>query len=73
MTSIASTLLTTGLMVVSLLAGFEHASASQGPGVAAGAASTTVQLAMAIIVYGGSAVLLAAGLIGAARQRKAQG
>jgi hypothetical protein len=48
----------------------ERAQASQGPGVMPGTASTTVQLAMAIIVYGSSAMVIAAGLIGAARQRR---
>jgi hypothetical protein len=43
--------------------------ASQGPGVTPGTAGATTQLAMAIIVYGGSALLIAAGLIGAVRHR----
>jgi hypothetical protein len=43
--------------------------ASQGPGVASGAASSFTQLAMAIIVYGASGLVVGAGLIGAARQR----
>jgi hypothetical protein len=50
-----------------------QAQASQGPGVNPGTASTTLQIAMAIIIYGGSALLVAAGLIGAARQRKLRG
>jgi hypothetical protein len=43
--------------------------ASQGPGGGPGTASSFTQLAMAIIVYGVSAAVVAAGLIGAARQR----
>ncbi len=43
--------------------------ASQGPGVAPGAASSFTQLAMAIIVWGTSALLIAVGLIGAVRKR----
>lgn len=42
--------------------------ASQGPGVAAGTASHFTQLAMAIIVWGGSALVVGIGLIGAARR-----
>jgi hypothetical protein len=43
--------------------------ASQGPGGGPGTASSFTQLAMAILVYGVSAAVVAAGLIGAARQR----
>jgi len=43
--------------------------ASQGPGGGPGTASSFTQLAMAIIVYGTSALLVGAGLIGAARRR----
>ncbi|MDB5618208.1 hypothetical protein [Tardiphaga sp.] len=43
--------------------------ASQGPGIADDTASATVQLAMTIIVYGGSALLIAWGVIGAIRHR----
>jgi hypothetical protein len=49
-----------------------QAIASQGPGVMPGSAGATTQLAMAIIVYGGSALLVVFGLIGAARQRRAR-
>jgi hypothetical protein len=42
--------------------------ASQGPGIAPGTAGTMTQLAMAILVYGASAVVVAVGLIGALRQ-----
>ena len=43
--------------------------ASQGPGGGPGTANHFTQLVMAIIVYGGSALLVGAGLIGAARGR----
>jgi hypothetical protein len=43
--------------------------ASQGPGGGPGTASGFTQLAMAIIVYGTSALVVGAGLIGAARRR----
>ncbi len=42
--------------------------ASQGPGGGMGTASPFTQLAMAVLVYGTSAVVVAAGLIGAARR-----
>jgi hypothetical protein len=43
--------------------------ASQGPGVSPGTASSFTQVMMAIIVYGTSALLVGAGLIGAVRRR----
>jgi hypothetical protein len=43
--------------------------ASQGPGGGLGTASPFTQLAMAIQVYGVSAAVVGAGLIGAARRR----
>jgi hypothetical protein len=43
--------------------------ASQGPGGAPGTASSFTQLAMAIVVYGTSALVVGIGLIGAARRR----
>jgi hypothetical protein len=43
--------------------------ASQGPGGGPGTASSFTQLAMAIIVYGASALVIGTGLIGAARRR----
>jgi hypothetical protein len=43
--------------------------ASQGPGVSPGTASNLTQVMMAIIVYGTSALVAGAGLIGAMRQR----
>jgi hypothetical protein len=42
--------------------------ASQGPGGGPGTASGFTQLAMAIIVYGASALVVGVGLIGAARR-----
>ena len=45
--------------------------ASQGPGVSAGTASRFAQAVMAIIVYGTSALVVGAGLIGAARRHRA--
>ncbi|MGD0849987.1 hypothetical protein [Bradyrhizobium sp.] len=41
--------------------------ASQGPGGGPGTASHFIQLAMAIIVYGSSALVVGTGLIGAIR------
>jgi hypothetical protein len=45
--------------------------ASQGPGTGPGTASPFTQLVMAIIVYGTSALVVGAGLIGAARRHRA--
>ncbi len=45
-----------------------EAFASQGPGGGLGTASNFTQLAMAIIVYGTSALVVGSGLIGAARR-----
>jgi hypothetical protein len=44
--------------------------ASQGPGGGLGTASNFTQLAMAIIVYGTSALVVGGGLIGAARKQR---
>lgn len=41
--------------------------ASQGPGGGVGTAGHLTQVAMAVLVYGGSALVVGAGLIGAAR------
>jgi hypothetical protein len=54
-------------LVISFSAG--GAFASQGPGGGLGTAGGFTQLAMAIIVYGLSALIVGAGLIGAVRQR----
>jgi hypothetical protein len=43
--------------------------ASQGPGGGPGTASTSTQLVMAIVIYGGAALLLAAGLIGLLKRK----
>jgi hypothetical protein len=43
--------------------------ASQGPGGGLGTASSLTQLTMAVIVYGGSALVVTAGLIDALRGR----
>ncbi len=45
------------------------ASASQGPGGGMGTAGHFTQLAMAVLVYGASALIVATGLIGAVRGR----
>jgi hypothetical protein len=45
-----------------------EAFASQGPGGGPGTASDFTQLAMAVIVYGSSALVVGTGLIGAARK-----
>jgi hypothetical protein len=43
--------------------------ASQGPGGGMGTASNLTQVAMAVLVYGASALIVGAGLIGALRRR----
>jgi hypothetical protein len=50
-----------------------QALASQGPGTSAGAASATTQTGMAFLVYGLSAAVVIAGLVGALRQRRRHG
>jgi hypothetical protein len=52
----------------SVLLGASSALASQGPGVGGGTASPLTQLVMAILVYGASALIVGAGLIGALRR-----
>ena len=47
----------------------DAAFASQGPGTSAGTASSLTQSAMTIIVYGTSALVVGAGLIGALRKQ----
>ncbi|HEX7792010.1 MAG TPA: hypothetical protein VF467_15955 [Afipia sp.] len=42
--------------------------ASQGPGIPPGTASASTQTAMAIVIYGLSAVIVIAGLIGAVKR-----
>lgn len=57
--------------VLTLLAisGIDVAQASQGPGAGMGTASHLTQMMMAVLVYGTSAIVIAAGLIGALRRR----
>jgi hypothetical protein len=47
----------------------DTAFAAQGPGTGAGTASSLTQTAMTIIVYGTSALVVGAGLIGALRKQ----
>ena len=54
-------------ITASVLLGASSALASQGPGAAGGTASPLTQLVMAILVYGASALVVGAGLIGALR------
>ena len=56
----------TSLLAASCWAG--TALASQGPGAGMGTASPFTQLAMAVLVYGLSALVVGAGLIGALRR-----
>jgi hypothetical protein len=59
--------------VASMIAGSCWAGAalaSQGPGAGPGTASGLTQFAMAVLVYGTSALVVAAGLIGAVRGRQ---
>jgi hypothetical protein len=52
---------------IAVLLSTDAAFASQGPGGGLGTASPLTQLAMAIIVYGASAIVVGVGLIGVAR------
>ncbi len=61
--AVAAALVATGLVWA------DAAFASQGPGGGPGSASNFTQLAMAIIVWGTSALVVGTGLIGAIRQR----
>ncbi|WP_298873017.1 hypothetical protein [uncultured Bradyrhizobium sp.] len=54
-------------IAASIALGASSALASQGPGVESGTASPLTQLVMAVLVYGVSAVIVGAGLIGALR------
>jgi hypothetical protein len=56
------------LAITSIALASDAALASQGPGTSAGTASGFTQLAMAILVYGASAFVVGAGLIGALRK-----
>ncbi|MBR0864056.1 hypothetical protein ACVIWV_007530 [Bradyrhizobium diazoefficiens] len=55
------------VIAASLALGASSAIAAQGPGVEAGVASPLAQLVMTILVYGASAAVVGAGLIGALR------
>jgi len=55
-------------IAASIALGASSALASQGPGVESGTASPLTQLVMAILVYGVSAAIVGAGLIGAMRR-----
>jgi hypothetical protein len=61
--ALATTLIAIGLVWA------DTAFASQGPGGGPGTASGFTQLAMAILVWGTSALVVGAGLIGAVRRR----
>jgi len=54
-------------IVASLVLGASSALAAQGPGVEGGTATPLMQSVMAILVYGASALIVGAGLIGALR------
>ncbi len=54
-------------IAASIVLGASSALAAQGPGVQAGSASPLTQSVMAILVYGVSAAIVGAGLIGALR------
>jgi hypothetical protein len=57
------------LAIIACAASADVALASQGPGGGMGTANHLTQMAMAILVYGISAVVVGAGLIGAVRGR----
>jgi hypothetical protein len=57
-------------MVVMEVSWANAALASQGPGGGMGTAGHLTQVAMAILVYGASALVVGAGLIGAARKQR---
>jgi len=57
------------LSIVAAMSWADMALASQGPGGGMGTAGHLTQVAMAILVYGTSAIVIGAGLIGALRRR----
>jgi hypothetical protein len=57
------------LLAAALLLPAASAFASQGPGGGMGSASNFTQVTMAVLVYGVSALIIGAGLIGALRRR----
>jgi cation transporter-like permease len=60
----------TALAIIACVLSTGVALASQGPGSGMGTASHFTQVAMAILVYGTSTIVVAAGLVGAARGRR---
>jgi hypothetical protein len=56
-------------VAAALLLPAASALASQGPGGGMGTAGNFTQVAMAVLVYGTSALIVGAGLIGALRRR----
>jgi hypothetical protein len=68
-TPLVSRLIFTAALMAGGLLSAHAAFASQGPGGAQGTAGSLTQLAMAIFVYGASALVIGAGLIGAMRRR----
>ena len=68
MTQFRTSLISGLAIAASILVSASSALASQGPGVESGTASQTTQLVMAILVYGASAAIIGAGLIGALRR-----
>ncbi len=67
MTQVRALLISRPVIAASIALGANSALASQGPGVESGTASPLMQLVMAILVYGASALVIGAGLIGALR------
>lgn len=67
MTQFQALLISRLAIAASILVSAGSALAAQGPGVESGTASQTTQLVMAILVYGASAAIIGAGLIGALR------
>jgi len=63
-------ILLAAIPIVTAIAWSGAALASQGPGGGMGTASHFTQMAMAVIVYGLSAIVVGAGLIGAARRHQ---
>ena len=67
MPNLSGSRITRLVIAASLALGASSALAAQGPGVEAGAASPLTQFVMTILVYGASAAIVGAGLIGALR------
>ncbi len=56
------------MSAVSMVVSASYADASQGPGIAPGTASASLQWMMAIVVYGLCAAAIAAGALGVFRK-----